>query len=505
MSTAQSPPLTHLPREVFERPARLAVQLARAQGAFVAVVEGSGLCVRGAVGTAARFVDQPTPSLADLGGGAVLSMPIVATDGNVFGALSVVDDGSREFTEEDHEGVDYLAGSIAAQIELDGLRYRVAELEVAPYDVAVVGQTEEALRRKAEFLEEQTATASLLKAVASAANKASTRTEALEFCLERVCTHMGWHVGHAFLVSYDRLVPTSLWFLASHDRFRVFREASEVAALAPERGLLGNVLRTGKAAWAVDVSTDLEYLRAGAARRAGLRGGFAFPVLAGGKVAAVLEFYTDQAQSPDPRVAELMASIGAQLGLVFERERERAQLEERAEQIRARSLVDDLTGLYNRRGFFETGRQRLRLASRDGRSLAVFFADLNGMKLINDHLGHENGDRALVDTADLLRVCFREADVVARLGGDEFAVVADGLSAAQLEAVKARFKAEIDALNSSRRRPYKLSVSVGVATYDPKLHKTFEDLIASADALMYAQKGKHLVSIGASASPPVSH
>ncbi len=87
----------------------------------------------------------------------------------------------------------------------------------------------------------------------------------------------------------------------------------------------------------------------------------------------------------------MMGNIGTQLGRVVERERARKAAEERADAIRSQSIRDELTGLYNRRGFLEIARQQLRVAQREGRKALLFFVDLNGMKQINDELGHDEG------------------------------------------------------------------------------------------------------------------
>jgi two-component system cell cycle response regulator len=157
-------------------------------------------------------------------------------------------------------------------------------------------------------------------------------------------------------------------------------------------------------------------------------------------------------------------------------------------QIRAMSLTDELTGLYNRRGFFSLAEHQLRVADRTKRELALLFADLDGMKWINDQLGHTEGDRALRDTAALLRSTFRDSDIVARLGGDEFVVLAPGVAPAGVEAMARRLGAAVQALNADPGRVYTLSLSIGVTTWDPAAPATLDELLARADSLMYHHK-----------------
>jgi diguanylate cyclase (GGDEF)-like protein len=173
---------------------------------------------------------------------------------------------------------------------------------------------------------------------------------------------------------------------------------------------------------------------------------------------------------------------------VIERERARELLEAHAAGVRAMSVRDELTGLYNRRGFHDLAAQQFERAQRTGSPAVLFFADLNGMKPINDELGHEEGDRALVDIADVWRKVFRSSDIVARLGGDEFVVFAVGVDAVVAVELRARISREVDAFNALASRPYRLSVSVGVALYDPAAPRTLEALVSAADAAMYEQK-----------------
>lgn len=165
-----------------------------------------------------------------------------------------------------------------------------------------------------------------------------------------------------------------------------------------------------------------------------------------------------------------------------------ALVRQEAAEIRNRALRDELTGLYNRRGFLELSRQQLSLAEQMNRPALLFFVDLNNMKLINDQLGHEQGDRALMETAEALRVTFRGSDVVARLGGDEFvALLLDG-EASQLAVFSERVQRELEQRNADPNRAFRLSASIGGASFDPKSPESIDALLAKADALMYAQK-----------------
>lgn len=180
------------------------------------------------------------------------------------------------------------------------------------------------------------------------------------------------------------------------------------------------------------------------------------------------------------------------------------RLAAQTEQLRNLSLRDELTALYNRRGFLELATQGLRLASREKRAAAVIFCDLNGMKEINDQHGHEEGDRALKDTADMLRGACREVDVVARFGGDEFVVFALDFGEPGLVVLRERVRASLAELNRSGERPSFLSLSVGAAFFRPENAETVEQLLDRADAEMYERKRARRASGGLSLPPPTT-
>ena len=180
------------------------------------------------------------------------------------------------------------------------------------------------------------------------------------------------------------------------------------------------------------------------------------------------------------------------------------RLAAQTEQLRDLSLRDELTGLYNRRGWLELATQGLRLASREKRTAAVIFCDLNGMKEINDQHGHEEGDLALKDTASMLRGACREVDVVARFGGDEFVVFALDFAEPGLAVLRERVRASLSELNRSGERRFFLSLSVGAAFFRPDDSETIGQLLERADAEMYERKRARRASGGLSLPPPAS-
>lgn len=157
------------------------------------------------------------------------------------------------------------------------------------------------------------------------------------------------------------------------------------------------------------------------------------------------------------------------------------------------SYRDELTGLYNRRGFIELAEQQLKIAERKGRGMILFFADLDDMKQINDQYGHQEGDRALRETATLLQAIFRESDIVARIGGDEFVALTLETRTENAAILLARLAQYFSGRNAKGDLPYALSLSVGVASYDPAHPVTIDKLLAQGDTLMYEEKRKRKI------------
>ena len=155
-------------------------------------------------------------------------------------------------------------------------------------------------------------------------------------------------------------------------------------------------------------------------------------------------------------------------------------------QLRAMSLTDELTGLYNRRGFLTLAEQQLKMANRTKTEKFLLYADLDGLKQVNDKFGHQEGDMALAGVAKILTETFRESDIIARMGGDEFTVLLT--TGVDVEWLPSRLQQNIEAYNKRANRPHKLSLSMGLVRYDPVNPCNIDELLASADKLMYEQK-----------------
>lgn len=163
------------------------------------------------------------------------------------------------------------------------------------------------------------------------------------------------------------------------------------------------------------------------------------------------------------------------------------------------SFNDELTGLLNRRGFLSMAKQQLKIAQREDWELVLLFADLDSLKNINDSFGHSEGDRALKSMATVLKKTFRTSDLVARLGGDEFIVLALNAPAAGVQTMTTRLQSNLDLLNSQNRY-YQLSLSIGIAQFDPNQVIPLETMIMEADKALYENKRKRRLAGSESSS-----
>jgi PAS domain S-box-containing protein len=179
-------------------------------------------------------------------------------------------------------------------------------------------------KRSERSQREESAYVRLLADVTEAANTEPNADGALQACLDRVCAHTGWPVGHVCRPAEDgsgELAPTRIWHLDDPERFETFRAVTEKTRFAPGVGLPGRVLESGRPHWIVDVTEDPNFPRAYAADDIGVRGAFGFPVRVGNEVAAVLEFFSATAATPNERMLEVVGQMGTQLGRAIERER----------------------------------------------------------------------------------------------------------------------------------------------------------------------------------------
>ncbi|HJP90944.1 MAG TPA: diguanylate cyclase [Pyrinomonadaceae bacterium] len=179
------------------------------------------------------------------------------------------------------------------------------------------------------------------------------------------------------------------------------------------------------------------------------------------------------------RIVQLQSSL---------RERVR-ELELAQEALRNLSLTDDMTGLYNHRGFFNLAEHQLKMNHRSKTTSLLIFADMDGLKEINDTRGHQAGSNAIAAVADILRRTFRNCDIIARLGGDEFAILAPNVDIADAGKIIERLNSNLQLYNDERHHDFQLALSVGAVEIDPMSEVDIREQMGRADEAMYREKG----------------
>jgi diguanylate cyclase (GGDEF)-like protein len=339
----------------------------------------------------------------------------------------------------------------------------------------------------------------LVGSIAIAANQSSSVEDTFLFAIASICETIGWQVAHVYMKSSEDppfLLPAKIWHRGDDEALADFRAETEDCSFAIGKGLPGRVLASGYPAWIADLVQDENFPRRASALRCGLRAAFAFPVLAGTEVVAVLEFFANHGADPDEFFLQLMAQIGAQLGRVVERKRTEEHLVREA-------FRDPLTKLPNRALLLERLSQAIaRHKRRPDSKFATLFIDLDGFKIVNDSLGHAAGDELIVEAAsrfshtlretDVLARCFEcnpgERGILARVGGDEFVVLLEDLhNTLDAAKVAARLQQATSAPFFIGGSQLFVSASIGIASSDTG-YDAPGDVLRDADLAMYRAK-----------------
>lgn len=185
-----------------------------------------------------------------------------------------------------------------------------------------------------------------------------------------------------------------------------------------------------------------------------------------------------------------LEALARQVSLRLELRQMSLRLKRANEELINLSLTDDLTGLYNQRGFRLLADQQMRLfrSRRSEREMWLMVADMDGLKNINDNHGHLEGSAAIKAMAGILVSTFRDADILSRFGGDEFAALLLNTQDEVADKIRERLTANIDEYNRTSGKPYSIGASVGFSRIDLSEDTSVDELFKKADAAMYHEK-----------------
>ena len=363
------------------------------------------------------------------------------------------------------------------------------------------------IRRKAEEIAEEglrelyrrQRELEFLSQITIMANLGGSPQEVLQSALEYMCRFTGWSAAHAYIVAGEgaaqRMWPSNIWYCVPELDPSDFQTATAEHIFAEGDGLPGRVWAAGAPVWVEDLMTSDTFARREVALTTGLRAAFSVPLLIGPDVVAALEFFSSHPMPEDPQLMRVIRQAGDQLGRVIERDRANDRLRN--------PQHDSLTDLPNRPHFLrevDEAYRELALCQRGG--FCVVFIDLDGIKLVNDSLGHAAGDALITQVGARLTASVRQDDftagaapadrgvLLARMGGDEFAILVGGVGHQDdAVAIAARIHAVLS--NPFRVEGHEVlaSASIGIAMSSAE-HNSADELVRHADMAMYAAKSK---------------
>ena len=301
--------------------------------------------------------------------------------------------------------------------------------------------------------------------------------------IQELCEHWGWVAGARRLVGEDKLLRHKEYWCLPVPAIETFmrQSAERVDSVGENAGLLRRVWATSQPAWLGDISQDPTFARGSQALAAGLHSAFAFPIMVGGEFFGVIELFGREVRPYDAEVAAFAQNVGSQLGQFIARKQAESNLTFSANH-------DALTSLPNRFMFNERLTQALARAQRQNKKVAVLFIDLDRFKVINDTLGHDAGDRLLIELATQLRGCLRENDTIARQGGDEFVVLVEDINDAnQVTGVAQKILETVAEAHVLGGQEFHITASIGISVY-PDEGADVQALLKNADIAMYRAK-----------------
>lgn len=322
-------------------------------------------------------------------------------------------------------------------------------------------------RRNEQFLATQHATTMVLA-------EAETVEDATGRLLCALGEQMGWEFGAYWTIGEGPVLRCRETWTVSGLDLASFEEATRKTTFKPGAGLPGRVWVSERPAFIEVVTTDPNFPRAPAAAVVGLSAAVGLPVMAGGEVRGVIEYFTRQPRQPEPELIAMMETLAAQIGRFLTILSDRSKLVDRLERL---SLTDELTGLPNRRAWNEGLERELARALRRSEPVCVALLDLDRFKAFNDARGHSAGDKLLREAARIWTGLLRATDLLARYGGEEFALAFPAWPVESALMVVDRLRAAT---------PGGLTCSVGLVAW--RKEESPEQLIDRADAALYEAK-----------------
>ena len=376
-----------------------------------------------------------------------------------------------------------LAGGVIISVLLAGLIRVLAT--TGERATRLAAQMTEDLRRTMDERERAERRQRMEHAVTRVLAEADTLASAVPRIIQTICETMGWHCGTRWKWDKDEglLRCRDCWGIDSAD-IQEFLSSCLSHRLKPEggrKGLVRQAFITGRPVSISDITSESSFERMALAAKAGLHGGFAFPLTLGNEVHGVMEFFHRDVRAADETLEQIAQSIGSQIGQYIVRK----QAEEAVQFV---ATHDALTNLPNRVLFNQSLDRALALAKRHSRRLAVLFIDLDRFKLINDTLGHDQGDNLLIEIARRLTGNLRASDTVARLGGDEFVVLVEEITdpAYIIDVAQKLVQALSEPIMLSGHE-YRVTASIGISSY-PDDAEDIATLLKNADIAMYRAK-----------------
>ena len=327
----------------------------------------------------------------------------------------------------------------------------------------------------------RTHSGTLEEAVATALKSSPTLLDTIPHVLQTLCTSGAWDAGVFWNVdsTHQVLRCRTVWHEHSLD-IHGFEALCRQLTIAPGIDLPGRVWNLRSPVWITDITSDAAMLRALMASKEGLQSALCFPVVTGGAVHGIFEFFSRASRPVDHQVMGAMIAVNTQIGSFLERKEAEKAMEYQA-------LHDALTDLPNRVLFQERLQRALGVAHGSRTTLAVFLIDLDRFKQVNDTLGQEQGDQLLKQVGNRLQGLLRDSDTVARLNGDEFAVLLPGTPRVGAAVVAQKLLESLRQPVALGDETVQIGASVGVAAF-PEHGGSSQTLLHCADVAMYAAK-----------------